>query len=139
MKLQLTNWTKIFLICTCFALSTLGFMVKLPSSFRQFDKELHAIFYFIAAAFLNILFTNKKIVGHILIFGGLYFFGVAIEYAQDYSNKIFHKKIHGRFDPEDVQYNLKGLIAFSILWIIIVAFLFVFNKRTITEVIAKDE
>ena len=134
MKLQLTSWTKIFLICTCFALSIFGFMVKLPSSFRHFDKELHAIFYFIAAAFLNILFTNKKLLVHILIFGALYLFGVSIEYAQEYSNKVFHTKIHGRFDPEDVHYNLKGLIAFSILWIIIVAFLFVFNKRTIKEV-----
>jgi hypothetical protein len=106
-------------------------MVKLPASFRHFDKELHAVFYFMAAAFLNISFANKKLLGHLLIFGGLYLFGLSIEYAQEYSNKVFHTRIHGRFDPEDVQYNLKGLIAFSILWLVYVALLFVYNKRTI--------
>jgi len=139
MKSQLTKWTKIFLICTCFAVSILGFMVKLPTGFRHFDKELHAVFYFIAAAFFNILFTNKNLLGHILIFGSLYLFGLSIEYAQEYSNKVFQTRIHGRFDPEDVQYNLKGLIAFSILWIIFVGFLFVYNKRPIKEVVAKDD
>lgn len=127
MKLQLTIRTKILLICTCFTLSVLGFMVKLPTSFRYFDKELHSLFYFMAASFLNILLTNRKIVGHSLIFGSLFLFGVSIEYAQGYSNKILHKRIHGRFDPQDIQSNLIGLIAFSILWIIYV----VYNKRTI--------
>ncbi len=138
MKSHLPKWTKIFLICACFAPSIVGFMVKLPTSFRHFDKELHAVFYFIAAAFLNKLFANKNLLGHLLIFGGLNLFGLSIEYAQEYSNKVFHTRIHGRFDPEDVQYNLKGLIAFSILWIIYVALLFVYNKRPIKEVVVKD-
>jgi hypothetical protein len=106
MKLSLNIWTKIILVTVCFAVAIIGFMIKLPSSFRHFDKELHSLFYFIAAAFLNLLFANKKIAGHLFIFGSLYFFGVAIEYAQAYSNKLFHVRIHGRYDPEDVQANL---------------------------------
>ena len=139
MKLPLNKWTKILLVTVCFALAILGFMIKLPSIFRRFDKQLHTIFYFLAAAFLNLLFTNKKIVGHILIFGILYLFGVAIEYAQEYSNKLFHARIHGRYDTEDVQSNLKGLIAFSILWIIYIAFLFVYNKGAFKEVVNNGE
>ena len=139
MKLLKNKWTKILLVSACFAASIIGFMIKLPSSFRQFDKELHSLFYFLAAAFLNILFTTKKIAGHIFIFGSLYLFGIAIEYAQAYSNKLSHVRIHGRYDPEDVQSNLKGLIAFSILWIVYVAFLFVYNKVTSKEVVNKGE
>ena len=128
MKLSLKNWTKTLLIITCFALSILGFMLKLPSTLRHFDKELHSIFYFFAAAFVNLLFANKKITLHLLIFGELYLFGVAIEYAQEYSNKFFHKRIHGRYDVEDIQSNLKGLIAFSILWMIYVVLYFFYKK-----------
>ena len=51
MKLSLNNWTKIFLAVACFALSIYGFMIKLPSAFGHFDKELHSIFYFLAAVF----------------------------------------------------------------------------------------
>jgi hypothetical protein len=139
MKLLLNKWAKILLVSACFALSIVGFMIKLPSGFRHFDKELHSIFYFSAAAFLNLLFTNKKIGIHILIFIALYLFGVSIEYAQAYSNKLFHVKIHGRYDPEDVQSNLKGLVAFSILWIIYVVFLFIYNKVVFKEVVNNGE
>jgi hypothetical protein len=135
MKLFLNNWTKIFLLGACFALSIFGFMIKLPSVFRHFDKELHSIFYFSAAAFVNLLFANKKITFHLLIFGVLYLFGVAIEYAQEYSNKLFHKRIHGRYDIEDIQSNLKGLIAFSMLWIIYVAFWFFYKKAKVKKVV----
>lgn len=139
MNLRLAKLTKILLICTCIALSILGFMVKLPTSFRHFDKELHSLFYFTASAFLNILLTNRKIVGHALIFGSLFLFGVFIEYAQGYSNKIFHKRIHGRFDPQDIQSNVKGLVAFSILWILFVAFVSVYNNRKIKELVTREE
>ena len=128
MKLSLNNWTKTLLIIACSTLSILGFMLKLPSTLRHFDKELHSIFYFFAAAFVNLLFANKKITLHLLIFGVLYLFGVAIEYAQEYSNKFFHKRIHGRYDVEDIQSNLKGLIAFSILWMIYVVLYFFYKK-----------
>ncbi|QEC43789.1 hypothetical protein [Pseudobacter ginsenosidimutans] len=93
-------------------------MIKLPSVFRHHDKFLHAAFYFLAAAFLNILFTNRKLFRHILIFLILYLFSISIEYAQEYSNKFFRVKIHGRYDPEDVKYNLMGLVAFSAIWLL---------------------
>jgi hypothetical protein len=122
MKLSLNKWTKILLVCACFAISIVGFMIKLPSSFRHIDKQLHSIFYFFAAAFLNLLFTDKKIARHLLIFCTLYLFGVFIEYAQEYSSKLFHASIHGRYDPADVRSNLKGLIAFSFAWIVYTGF-----------------
>jgi hypothetical protein len=53
---------------------------------------------------------------------------MTIEFAQAYSNKFFRKRIHGRFDPEDVQWNLKGLIAFSMVWILCVVVLSIYNK-----------
>ncbi len=118
MKIGLTSTQKILLVLLCFAIAVVGFMVKLPSAFRHVDKELHAAFYFMAAAALNILFAGTKLTRHALIFLALCLFGVAIEYAQDWSNRITHSRIHGRFDPEDIQWNLKGLIAFSVLWIL---------------------
>lgn len=96
--------------------SVIGFMIKLPSVFHHYDKELHAAFYFLAAGFLNILYS-KNLTTHILIFLILLGFGITIEYAQAYSNILLHKRIHGRFDIEDVKANTKGLIAFSILWV----------------------
>ena len=128
MKLSLGTGSKIFLVLLFFAVAVAGFMIKLPSAFRHADKELHAAFYFIAAAFVNILFSNKNIWIHLLIFGGLYLFGVAIEHAQAWSNTFFHVKFHGRYDPEDVKYNLRGLMAFSILWVAVVGFLLITKK-----------
>lgn len=93
-------------------------MLKLPAMFRGMDKEMHALFYFLAAAFLNILFAKRNLVIHAFIFAFLYLFGYAIERAQEYSNKFFHKRIHGRFDPEDVASNLQGLIYFSAIWLV---------------------
>lgn len=129
MKLPLGKWATLFLVGAFTALSVLGFMIKLPSAFRHIDKELHAAFYFCAAAFLNLLFANKKITWHILIFSTLYLMGVAIEYAQEYSNKFFHVRIHGRYDKEDVASNLKGLLAFSVLWMIYVIFYWLTKKQ----------
>ena len=121
------------LVVVCFIVAIIGFMVKLPSTFRNMDKELHATFYFLAAAFLNILLAQKKFVRHALIFGALYLFGIAIEYAQAYSNSLFRKRIHGRFDPEDVQSNLKGLLLFSVLWIIAIVILSIYNKSRVNN------
>ena len=118
MKINLTLPQKVFLVFVCFAFALVGFMIKLPSGFRHMDKELHAAFYFSAAALLNILFAEAKLIRHGLIFFALYLFGIAIEYAQAYSNKFFHSRIHGRFDPEDVQWNVKGLLLFSALWLL---------------------
>lgn len=134
MKYRFSNTTKIVLAVGCFVLAVIGFMLKLPSVFRHVDKELHALFYFLAAAFCNILFNNKKPAIHIGIFIGLFLFGAFIEYAQAYSNKLFHTRIHGRFDPEDLWFNVKGLIAYSVLWVLYVIGSFLFgNKDTGSE------
>lgn len=118
MKTGLTLQQKLFIVFACFAMAVVGFMLKLPSAFRHVDKELHAIFYFMAAAGLNFLFAGTKLTRHAVIFLALYLFGVAIEYGQGYSNRFFRTRIHGRFDPADLQWNLKGLLAFSLLWLL---------------------
>ncbi len=118
MDLNLHKTTKIILVILCFGISIIGFMLKLPRVFRHYDKELHAAFYFFAAAFLNILFTEKKPSRHLVIFILLFLFGAMIEYAQAYSNKFFQTRIHGRFDPEDLWYNTIGLLAFSGCWMV---------------------
>lgn len=128
MKLLLSRKGKIILTCLFLVCSIIGFMVKLPSVFRHYDKELHSLFYFLAAAFLNILFANKKFTVHLFIFAFLYLLGVSIEYAQAHSNKFFQVRIHGRYDKEDVLANLKGIIAFSVLWIVYVGFSFFIKK-----------
>ena len=133
MKLSFSRSTKILLAVICFTVSIFGFMIKLPAAFRHFDKELHTVFYFFAAVFLNLLFANRNIFIHLLIFVILYLFGIGIEYAQEYSNTLFHKKIHGRYDIEDVRSNLKGLIACSILWFIYIAISFFFSKGTLPK------
>ena len=117
MPLRFSSTQRILLAIFCFAIAIVGFMVKLPSVFRHIDKELHASFYFLAAAFLNVLFAKAKLWRHVLILVVLYLFGIAIEYSQAYSNQLLHARIHGRYDPEDVQWNLKGLLAFSAIWL----------------------
>ena len=139
MTLKFNNWVKAVLVFICLILSVVGFMMKLPSAFRHYDKELHAAFYFCAAAFLNVLFTNGKLTRHILIFVSLYVFSISIEYAQEYSNKLFHVRIHGRYDPEDVKYNLRGLIAYSLLWISYRLAVTVYNRLTFKAVTNKQD
>ena len=128
--MSLSTRQRVFIVFACFAIAIVGFMVKLPAAFRHMDKELHAAFYFLAAALLNILFTGTKLVRHVIIFIALYLFGMAIEYGQDYSNRFFHKRIHGRFDPEDVRANLNGLIAFSLLWFLYTGIALAYRKAT---------
>jgi hypothetical protein len=128
MKLFQNKKVNLLLAFLFLAFSIIGFMVKLPSAFRHYDKELHSLFYFIAAAFLNVLFAKRSFARHLLIFAFLYLLGMSIEYAQEYSNQFFRKRIHGRYDKEDVLSNLKGLIAFSVVWIVYVGFTF-FTKR----------
>jgi hypothetical protein len=119
MNIKLSNNTKIIAVIVCFVASVTGFLAKLPAAFRHIDKELHFSFYFLAAAFLNILFNIKNLVKHVLVSMALYLFGIGIEFAQENYNKVFHVRIHGRFDPEDVKANLHGLIAFSVVWAIV--------------------
>jgi hypothetical protein len=119
--MRLKTWHKIALTLFFFGIAIIGFILKLPAAFRGYDKQLHAAFYFFAAAYLNILFAKRNLLMHILIFGALYIFGIAIEHGQVLSKKVWHIP-HGRFDPEDVKGNLKGLIAFSILWVTVFFF-----------------
>lgn len=107
---------KITILIIVFIISIYCFMIKLPVPFRKVDTELHALFFFIASAFINILFLVKDIKTHFLIFGMLFLFGTLIEFAQDYSNSLFPKRIHGNFDPIDLKFNLLGLCFFSLLW-----------------------
>ncbi|QJW89494.1 hypothetical protein HNV11_08935 [Spirosoma taeanense] len=128
MKIDLSFSQRIFLVFVCFAIAVIAFMIKLPSYFRSIDKEMHASFYFMAAAFLNVLFVKINFFKHVMVFIVLYLFGMAIEYGQAYSNKFFRSRIHGRFDPEDIHWNLKGLIAFSLLWLICTGVTLIYNK-----------
>ena len=128
MKRNLSIWQKLFITAFCFGIAIVGFMWKLPSMFRGMDKEMHAAFYFVAAAFLNILFAKRNFIIHAFIFSFLYAFGYAIERAQEYSNKFFRSRIHGRFDPEDVAANLQGLLYFSAIWVVYAAISFLLKK-----------
>ena len=139
MKIRLSFWQKILLAFAVFALSVIGFIVKLPAVFRHDDKEMHSLFYFLAAAFLNILFAKRNLLIHALIFGMLYAFGVAIEYAQQYSNTYFHNRIHGNVDPEDIHANLQGLVAFSALWIFYVVVMFLYKKVLVKEPVSSEQ
>ena len=124
----MTGASKIFLLLFLFMASCVGFMWKLPSAFRGHDKFLHAAFYFCAAAFLHFLFRKRALV----ILAGLFLFGVAIEWAQEYSNKVTGKRIHGRFDILDVYANSKGLLLYAGLWLVFMVgkWLLVANKST---------
>jgi catechol 2,3-dioxygenase-like lactoylglutathione lyase family enzyme len=118
MDLKLSKTFKIVLAIVCILLSILGFMLKLPRVFREHDRAMHAGFYFLAAGFFNVLFAGRSIWRHGIIFALLFGFSVAIEHAQEYSNILLGRTIHGRYDPEDVKYNLKGLIYFSGVWLV---------------------
>jgi len=91
-------------------LSIVGFMLKLPRVFHHYDKELHTAFYFSAYLFFSFLFPKKWF----LVFLILLFFGIGIELFQDFSNtisiRLVGRRIHGRFDPEDVIANFYGLV-----------------------------
>lgn len=131
MKISLTVNQKIIITFFFFAGAVIGFMLRLPSGFRHIDKQLHASFYFLAAAFLNILFAKRKLLRHVMIFVALYLFGMVIEWGQAYSNKFFKKRIHGRFDPEDIQWNVKGLLAFSVVWLAYTGLVVLYKKATV--------
>jgi uncharacterized membrane protein YccF (DUF307 family) len=118
LKLPLTITQKLFLAAFAFSIAIAGFMLKLPAVFRHHDKQLHCLFYFLAAAFLNILFAQRRLLPHLLIFVLLFAMGVCIEWAQEYSNKFFSRKIHGRFDKEDVLWNVKGLVGYTVVWLV---------------------
>lgn len=105
----------------CTVVAFIGFMVKLPSGFHRIDKILHAGFYFSAAGFFHLLFGVKSAWKHAVLFVLLFLFGVGIEIAQESWNRWFHVRIHGRFDPEDIWANTKGLLLFSGFWVLLMA------------------
>jgi hypothetical protein len=127
--MKLTRRTRLIIALACFLLATLGFMLKLPVGFRKIDKELHAAFYFSAALFLHLLFLVKDIARHFIIILVLVIFCLAIEQAQEYSNRWVGRRIHGRFDIEDVWANLKGLLLFSVLWLLWFTGCFFWRRR----------
>lgn len=118
MKLNFTTPQKIFITVVVLACSVAGFMIRLPGLFRHHDRPLHAAYYFMSAAFFTFLFAGISFWKHMAVIALLAAFGLAIEYAQEYSNQLLHKRIHGRFDPEDVKYNIMGLLAFSGIWML---------------------
>lgn len=113
------NTYKIILISILAVFSIIGFMVKLPKIFHHVDKELHMMFYFSATMIIAFFFPKRWMISSI----GLALFGIIIEFAQEFSNKIsirvIGKAIHGRFDFEDVKYNLIGVFCGLMLFQII--------------------
>jgi hypothetical protein len=108
--------SEIGLIMTLLTLSFIGFIIKLPSVFRHHDSELHFLFYLLTAIFFYFIFGKNRMSNHIVIFFLLLIFGIGIEVMQELSNHLLPKKIHGKFDPKDVFYNLLGLIAATVFW-----------------------
>lgn len=117
----------IVIVLILVAVSFIGFMLKLPAMFRHHDRELHFLFYLLISIFLNLIYAQKKIINHFIIFLVLLIFGVGIEISQELSNHIFHKRIHGNFDPVDLIYNMAGLIFASFFWLLYL----IVNKFTV--------
>ena len=110
--------SKVTIVIICFILALIGFLIKIPVPLRGHDKLLHSSFYFFAAAFFHLLFRR----GLLIILVTLALFGIFIEYAQQWSNTLTHSRIHGRFDPQDIYANLKGLGVYAVIGVLIVVF-----------------
>lgn len=104
-----------FIIVTL--LIVVGFMIKLPYSLRNYDKELHALFYFYASFGCNLFWAKNRGVQYLLGVLALVAFGVGIEIAQEVSNHLFRYKIHGNFDIKDIQYNLLGIGLYTTIFV----------------------
>lgn len=129
MKINKTTYWTILAVLIVIVL----FMLKLPRVFRNYDKELHFLFYFYASFIISIFYVKKKLTNFFISIFSLLIFGIFIEYFQEYSNSFFKKRIHGRFDIEDIKYNILGLILFNSLWFmnyIIIKLKFIKNERT---------
>ena len=121
---NLSSLSKVVLSISLVIISIIGFMIKLPSIFRYHDKELHFLYYFVAALFFNLLFQKK----HLFIFFGLLGFSIFIELFQSFSNRFFTKRIHGNFDIDDVFSNFYGLLCFSFFYMLFKLVKYIFNK-----------
>ena len=97
-------------------ISYTGFMLKLPSIFAGYDKELHYAFYFFASACLSVVLYKKSSFAYLIAISILLMFGVFIEFTQEISNDLIGRKIHGKFDIEDIQYNFFGVITYMFFW-----------------------
>jgi len=133
MKLKISTAQKIMITVLVLGCSVVGFMVKLPAMFRHQDRQMHAAFYFVAAAFFTLLLAGRNLWIHLLIIGALAGFGVCIEYAQQYSNRFFRHPFHGRFDPVDVKYNIMGLLAFSAIWLLYLLLAWLFRAQQVNH------
>jgi thiamine pyrophosphokinase len=108
---------------------TMGFMIKLPSIFGRYDKVMHFIFYFYTSFFINLLYAKNRLINYLMAIIFLTSFGFFIEYFQEYSNHFFNKKIHGRFDIQDIKYNLLGIFLFTTIWVFNYIFIILFRNR----------
>ena len=118
----------LFTICL-FLCSVIGFMVSLPREFHNYDKQLHAFFYFAAAIVINFIYPKKWV----LITLSLLLFGIAIEFLQEFSNKIIGKKIHGNFDIQDVKFNTIGLVIGSVCFFIVLFLMQISGMKKINK------
>jgi hypothetical protein len=66
--IKITDKTKYIVLACCFGLSCYCFLIKLPVPLRRIDTELHALYFFFAAAFLNMQFKVKTLKDNLLIF-----------------------------------------------------------------------
>jgi hypothetical protein len=114
----MSNFSKIIILISFIILSIFGFMIKLPRVFHHYDKELHALFYFCTMFAFTLVYPKKWLIIAVSLFS----FGILIEYAQELSNsfsiRLTGKKIHGKFDIQDIKYNSIG-ISFGILLFLI--------------------
>ena len=121
--------SKLYTNITIVVLIIIGFIVKLPAVFHHYDKELHAAFYFMAVIYFGLQFPKKWL----LIVFCLLIFGIGIEMAQAFSNRIsirlIGKPIHGRFDIEDIRYNFKGLFWGTLVLLLLLKIKSLFDKR----------
>ena len=104
-------------------------MVSLPREFHNYDKQLHAFFYFAAAIVINFIYPKKWV----LITLSLLLFGIAIEFLQEFSNKIIGKKIHGNFDIQDVKFNTIGLVIGSVCFFIVLFLMQISGMKKINK------
>jgi len=120
---------KAIILAMIAVMSIIGFMIKLPKVFIGYDKELHFLFYFCAILILSSVLAKQKYLYHLWICAMLFCFGVFIECMQEVSNQFVTRKIHGNFDPEDVAYNLQGIIYASLLWSVYTIVKIIIDKR----------
>jgi len=86
------------------------FMIKLPLKLHHYDKELHTSAWLLVILVCSSLQKSKTLLNLILLAIVLWFTGVTVECLQQYSNTLFHKSLHGKFDIQDIKANTIGLI-----------------------------